>query len=162
MGLESILKFSGKSYGGVRCNQVEAIVARATTSMPDYFNQGWAAGITTSSDWYALVGRKNTVHFTEDLVIIDGSQYYQQQMKISFTKDSGDLIYKLRKMSRLGLMIRWRDENGVIKLLGTCDQPARFTWGRDNKNVKNQVNVNEGLISCTSRLPVLLYPVAAG
>lgn len=159
---ESILGLVGKARGGVRCHQIEIVEANATESMPDHYNSFWADDITTSSDFSTHKARKDTIHFTEDRVVIDGAEYYKSQMKITFSKDSYDLIIKLRKLSRKGAMIRWYDTNGNIKLMGTSDNPCRFTWGRDNKPSILQANVLEGVFTCVSRLPVLGYPTAAG
>lgn len=159
--MEVILALTGKARGGVRCHQIEIIEARGTSQMPDNFLSFFAEEIETTADWYTQKATKDTIHFSEGQVEIDGAQFYSAQMKIAFKKDNAELMKKVRLISRLGLMIRWRDNNGTIKLMGTSDNPARFTFLRDNKNSSPQSNVIEGIYKVISRNPVLAYPVAA-
>lgn len=158
---ESITLLTQKAYGGARCHQIEIIEANGTSVMPDHRISFWAEDLDTESDWKMLKATRETINFSENIEIIDGAQYYKSQMKISFKRDNNEMINKLRRYARKGAMIRWKDNNGLIKLMGTSDNPVRFTWGRDNKSARNQANQIDGLFTVISRMPVLSYPVAA-
>lgn len=158
---ETITLLTQKAYGGARCHQIEIIEANGTAVMPDHRISFWATEIVTESDWKMLKATRETIQFSESEEIIDGAKYYKSQMKISFKRDNNEMVNKLRRFARKGIMIRWKDNNGLIKLMGTSDNPARFTWGRDNKSARNQANQIDGLFTVTSRLPVLSYTVAA-
>lgn len=149
--LEIIQSRSPRKFGGVACHEVEVVEAAGIQSMGTVINGFYVNNPTLKSgyDWLTVKAARNTCHFTEIPKIVDGAIVYNQQMKIAWNGDDVALMRKVEKMSRVGILMRFRDRSGGSKLIGHVDAPVRFIFDRDNKVTMGEVNRVSGLYRCT-------------
>lgn len=152
MGLEIIQGRSGRKFGGVACNEVQVVEAAGIESMGSILNGFYIVNPTLKSgyDWLSVKAARNTCHFTETPTIDGGATIYVQQMKIGWSGDSIDLMRKVEKMARVGMLIRFKDRTGEAKIIGHPDAPVRMMFDRDNKIQMGEVNRVNGVYRCTS------------
>jgi len=156
MELEIIQPRVGKKWGGIVCHQIDVVEVSGVQSFGEVINGFYISNPVLKSgfDWQTLNAAKNTSQFTESPAVENGAQVFGQQMKIAWSGDDSELMNKMNKMARLGVLIRFKTRSGDPKIMGHLDAPVRFAYDRDSKVQRSETNRVNGIYRCKSNTPV--------
>lgn len=133
-----------KSYGGVPCNKVEILFVGPHHQFPDVIQDKMTGTITTvTDDWMDVTGQDDSFHFRESPQDMNGSTIYVGTLDAVISKDTIARLRALDKLSKRGYIVRFKDANGVYKIMGNAERGVYITWSRDNKKTLPESNSME-------------------
>jgi hypothetical protein len=154
--MQPILEYVGKSFGGVLCHKIDIVEAEGVLTEPDVA-LGYRAPLALKEgyNWAEVKCRRNSARFAEKNPTDGGAMVYSAQLQFELRRDWYETIHKLREMSRKGLVVRFTDRNGNMKLMGRATAPVRLIWERDNGKESQDINIMSVLMTASDRMPVV-------
>lgn len=154
-------KPSKKSHGGVCQIHLYDISNGVIEPYPDIINLVYnsAVGFTPPNDWEEIVFEQWTARPREARVEQSGSVGYGFSLSGIIHIDSGERRSILFDAERKDYLLKYTDQNGITKLVGTVDEPVSITTNtRDGGAQYGDGTKMEVSIQCTNTAPFAEYP----
>lgn len=85
----------------------------------------------TGKIWLECYCTAETIKFSELKKQDDNGDYFETKLSGWVPKDSPELLSQLIDMDQYQYIVKYKDNNGNYKLVGTMEEPINFTEGLD-------------------------------
>lgn len=155
-----IEKNTESSFGGICLGVLEVVPSTSgSINFPEIVENTLNAPITFLGDGFEDLHCVNeSVVFRESSNEVEGATLYSSEIVAIVAKDSAERVHNLEKLARKQWIVKFKDQNGNVKLMGRHLMGAAMRFSRDNKNAITQRNEITIEFILTSREPVPVYP----
>ena len=155
-----LTKTTAPAHGGIRCEKIR-IIHPSKIVHADIANGAYLDEHTTSEGgWGDFYFIKDTASFNEEPEIIDGAEFFRQEIQCLIQGDSSYQMSQLSKIKKRKLHIMFTDANGNKKIMaGTKDSFATMIVGsRSTKATRPERREVAVLFTCLSKYRAAAYP----
>lgn len=153
--MKNITRPEGSNYGGLHTIYFKQFFL--VQNIPDAVESVVSDDITISDaslDWFEIDCIPGTLNFKEDP---QGPDQYRQVITGQVRKDIPGVLHTFNEMARHRFILLARDNNKQLRIVGTLDQPATFSFVRDTKNDFTKSNHYQFTFEAVSAEPSYFY-----
>ncbi|MEM7163755.1 MAG: hypothetical protein AAF487_15110 [Bacteroidota bacterium] len=152
--MSELKAYEGKSTGGILAVYLQLV--ENVIQIPS------ASGINLSNDINPSSFQKinpldSTARFKETSKVIHGSQSYNYEIPFSIRKDRSVVTQLLSNLMNRKLIAITEDFEGLRRVIGSLDEPARLNWTFNKGESISSPNRYDVVITCQQTNPAYYY-----